>query len=349
MPDRLYELNLGNSLLVKCEASANSKSIITWINKSLNRNLTTGNQIYFQNVNSSVDGNYQCVASNNFGYAISDFTINVRGGELDKKPSNSLGIQTNTISDLFSDQDIEEAIEEAKVIVNQAINSTIKYVLSESKVEFPLIEYKDQPFYSLELTDQNERNIRYKFSNNQLSKNFSPSRLMKIGRFPLSPNTIEEAKNREIFEKAIELIKRKADMSHKFETVNFTYTDILTTNQLNILNSLTGCLQGNRHHNLLKYKSCESKKKFNSRYRTIDGTCNNLKSQLNGAAMTPFKRLLHPIYEDGLHLPVGWLDNKLYNGFKLPNPRKVTSKLLSSVNLEDDNKYNLSKFFRFFF
>ena len=54
--------------------------------------------------------------------------------------------------------------------------------------------------------------------------------------------------------------------------------------------------------------------------------------------MTPFKRLLHPIYEDGLHLPVGWLDDKLYNGFKLPNPRKITLKLLSSINTENDNR-----------
>ena len=57
--------------------------------------------------------------------------------------------------------------------------------------------------------------------------------------------------------------------------------------------------------------------------------------------MIPFKRLLHPIYEDNLHLPVGWLDDKLYNGFKLPNPRKVTLRLLSSINLEDDDRNTL--------
>ena len=54
--------------------------------------------------------------------------------------------------------------------------------------------------------------------------------------------------------------------------------------------------------------------------------------------MTPFKRLLKPIYEDGLHLPVGWLDDKLYNGFKLPNPRKVTLELLTSINVEEDDQ-----------
>lgn len=298
--------------------------------------MTTGNQIYFSNVNSSIDGNYQCIASNPYGYAIREFIINVRGGDLETKPGN-LGFQSNTNNILFSDDDIREAVKEARLSVNEAINNTIKFILSESKIEFPLIEYKDQPFYSLTLTNQSEQKIDFKFSNN-FNKKFSPSRLLKLGRFPLNPDTIQSAKITEIYEKAIELLKRKAEMNHKFQTLNFTYTDLLTTNQINILNQLTGCLQGNRHHTLLKHQSCENKKKFNSCFRTIDGTCNNLKNNLNGAAMTPFKRLLHPIYEDGLHLPVGWLENKLYNGFKLPNPRKVTLKLLSSINSENDNQ-----------
>ena len=274
-----------------------------------------------------------------------EFTINVRGGELEmeSRPSNQgLGSRLNTISELFTDEDVREAVQEARAAVEQAIDRTVRYVLEQSTIEFPLVDYKDQQFYSLELTNQSEQAVRYVYPSRSPSdrkptyRRVSPNKLMKIGRFPLNQNTIESAKSTEIYEKAIELLKRKAEMRHEFQTLNFTYTDALTTNQLNILNSLTGCLHGNRHHNLLRHRSCEDKP--NSCYRTIDGTCNNLKSPLNGAALTPFRRLLKPIYEDGLHLPVGWLDGKLYNGFKLPNPRRVTLKLLSSLRPPEDDR-----------
>ena len=211
----------------------------------------------------------------------------MHGGELFENKPGNLGFALNSNNELFTDDDIREAIHEAKESVDQAINKTIKYVLEKSSVEFPLIDYKDQQFYSLEQTNQNEQNLNYVFSNRFNTKKpieqYSPSKLIKIGRFPLNSNSIESAKSTEIYERAIELLKRKAEMRFKFETVNFTYTDLLTTNQLNILNTLTGCLHGNRHHNLLKYQNCDNNSKYNDCYRRIDGTCNNLKKPLSGA------------------------------------------------------------------
>lgn len=276
-----------------------------------------------------------------------EFTINVRGGELgmESRPSNQgLGSRSNAISELFTDADVREAVLEARASVEQAINRTIQYVLEQSTVQFPLIDYKDQQFYSPELTNQREQRVRYLYpsessgkpSDQKAPRKISPNKLMKIGRFPLNQNTIESAKSTEIYEKAIELLKRKGEMRQVFHTINFTYTDMLTTNQLNILNSLTGCLQGNRHHNLFQYRSCADKQ--NACYRTIDGTCNNQKNPLHGAALTPFRRILKPIYEDNLHLPVGWLDGKRYNGFELPNPRRVTLKLLSAPLPQEDDR-----------
>jgi len=60
---------------------------------------------------------------------------------------------------------------------------------------------------------------------------------------------------------------------------------------------------------------------FHGRYRSLDGTCNNLDRPLQGAASTPFIRLMLPAYEDGLGLPVGWSGGK-------PSARQVSRSLL---------------------
>ena len=58
-------------------------------------------------------------------------------------------------------------------------------------------------------------------------------------------------------------------------------------------------------------KCNESRKSFNCRtstinkYRTIDGTCNNLQQPLLGASNTAFRRVLLAVYEDGISRPVG--------------------------------------------
>lgn len=71
----------------------------------------------------------------------------------------------------------------------------------------------------------------------------------------------------------------------------------------------------------------------NAKYRTIDGSCNNLKNPKLGMAQTPLKRLLLNRYEDGLSLP----RSKSVSGGLLPNPRVVSNVCIGQYNDEDIN------------
>jgi len=63
------------------------------------------------------------------------------------------------------------------------------------------------------------------------------------------------------------------------------------------------------------------------KYRSFDGTCNNLLNPNWGRALTPQERLLPPVYDDGI-----WAEKIQFNGRPLPNAR-----MLSSVVATDEN------------
>lgn len=69
-----------------------------------------------------------------------------------------------------------------------------------------------------------------------------------------------------------------------------------------------------------------------SKYRTVNGSCNNLNhSQTWGVAMTPFRRALPANYSDGVSAPRG--------GFvtDLPSARDVSTMVHRPVHREDNN------------
>ncbi|TMS40188.1 hypothetical protein L596_006599 [Steinernema carpocapsae] len=67
---------------------------------------------------------------------------------------------------------------------------------------------------------------------------------------------------------------------------------------------------------------CSENMCYHAKYRTFDGSCNNLNNSLWGASFMPFLRLLEPNYDDGVNAPVG--SRKRH----LPNAREVTNHLL---------------------
>ena len=70
--------------------------------------------------------------------------------------------------------------------------------------------------------------------------------------------------------------------------------------------------------------------------------CNNRQQSDWGASNMPQKRLLEPIYEDGIGSPVGSDPSILYNGFRLPLVREVSNVVGGERNQQDgqDQLYN---------
>ena len=60
------------------------------------------------------------------------------------------------------------------------------------------------------------------------------------------------------------------------------------------------------------------------KYRSIDGSCNNLENPKFGQVLTPVQRILKNAYADGFFIP-----RKAKNGRLLPSARIVSTKLTS--------------------
>lgn len=103
----------------------------------------------------------------------------------------------------------------------------------------------------------------------------------------------------------------------RVQTVEIATRIVPTQEQFERRGFNIGCL-GINQENICSQNMC-----FHQRYRTFDGSCNNLQNSLRGAAFMPFARLLPANYEDGVARMVGVSK-------PMPNPRAVTHLLLSS-------------------
>ncbi|KRY72257.1 Peroxidase mlt-7, partial [Trichinella pseudospiralis] len=103
-----------------------------------------------------------------------------------------------------------------------------------------------------------------------------------------------------------------------FDAINrrlMSARDMMTNNQM------MGCFREQESGD------CSRNLCFHAMYRTLDGTCNNLRSPLVGAAGTAFNRILPAVYEDGIGTPIS-----IRPGSR-PSAREATRFLLSSPQL----------------
>ncbi|XP_045583397.2 salivary peroxidase/catechol oxidase [Procambarus clarkii] len=69
----------------------------------------------------------------------------------------------------------------------------------------------------------------------------------------------------------------------------------------------------------------------NSKYRTADGSCNNLANPTWGMSNTPTQRILPPTYDDGIH----GARSRSVDGSPLPNVRQISSNVFLDINRPD--------------
>ncbi|XP_066468473.1 peroxidasin homolog isoform X2 [Tiliqua scincoides] len=163
----------------------------------------------------------------------------------------------------------------------------------------------------------------------------SPNDLLALFRYPRDPYTIEQARAGEIFERTLQLIQEHVQdgLMVDLNGTSYHYNDLVSPQYLNLIANLSGCTAHRRVNNC-------SDMCFHQKYRTHDGTCNNLQHPMWGASLTAFERLLKSVYENGFNLPRGIGTNRRYNGYTLPIPRLVSTTLIGTETITPDDQFS---------
>jgi peroxidase len=132
--------------------------------------------------------------------------------------------------------------------------------------------------------------------NQLLSENKDPLKgsfdLFKIFRFPRG-KALQLARAAEIYEKTLENIRKIISNDNRYFNASrkFNFEDVLSEEYVQLLSQLSDCMAHRITPNCTDI--C-----YHSKYRTIDGSCNNLKNPTWGSSLSSFQRYLPPEYEN---------------------------------------------------
>uniref|UniRef100_A0A9L0TF86 Lactoperoxidase n=2 Tax=Equus TaxID=9789 RepID=A0A9L0TF86_HORSE len=162
----------------------------------------------------------------------------------------------------------------------------------------------------------------------------SPNDLLALFRYPRDPYTVEQARAGEIFERTLQLIQEHVQhgLMVDLNGTSYHYNDLVSPQYLSLIANLSGCTAHRRVNNC-------SDMCFHQKYRTQDGTCNNLQHPMWGASLTAFERLLKSVYENGFNTPRGINPGRLYHGHPLPMPRLVSTSLIGTEAITPDEQF----------
>nr|XP_030700354.1 peroxidasin homolog isoform X3 [Globicephala melas] len=124
----------------------------------------------------------------------------------------------------------------------------------------------------------------------------------------------------------------QAAVSTVLSVHGYHYNDLVSPQYLSLIANLSGCTAHRRVNNC-------SDMCFHQKYRTHDGTCNNLQHPMWGASLTAFERLLKAVYENGFNTPRGIDPGRHYHGHPLPMPRLVSTALIGTEAITPDEQF----------
>ncbi|CAH0746151.1 unnamed protein product [Diatraea saccharalis] len=200
--------------------------------------------------------------------------------------------------DLPSDEYVNIAIVQATRDVDQAIARTVDNLFSKDRGKGTRVDIND---------------------------------LYRITRFPNAPER-ELARAAEIYERTLDKVKEYTQNGLSVTSAEpFNYEVVLSAQHLEIIGRLSGCVAHREK------KDC-SDMCFHTKYRSIDGSCNNFVHPTWGASLTGFRRILFAIYENGFSQPLGWNRDRKYNGFTLPPARLISTEIITTTEISQDEK-----------
>ncbi|VDP10005.1 unnamed protein product [Soboliphyme baturini] len=209
------------------------------------------------------------------------------------------------------------------------------YVLDDvGERQSPAIVDRDFIHSAVRQATQNvDRAINFTQEQLYSDKPKTPAELMALFKYP-GPQAIQFARARDIYDETLSLVQAHVVRGLRFNVSgSYKYDDILSPAHVLMISELSGC-------DVPRERPTCSDICFHSKFRTYDGTCNNLQDTTRGASLTALKRLLPPAYENGFDMPIGWNKDFLYHGFKKPNPRVVSMSVVASERITDDSQYS---------
>ncbi|XP_026677158.1 peroxidasin-like [Diaphorina citri] len=278
----------GSSVEIPCKPDGEPLPRISWSKdeaefvEDRNHKIHRTGSLRLYNIGPQDSGLYRCTASNLLGEDVAEGYLTVTG-ENSVEPAPHTSREPSASKPSVADDTIHMAVKLASREVDAAVNATINSLFG---------------YHSNEQQDHGS--------------------LMKLLRFPdESARTVVRAAD--VYERTLSHIKKHIQAGVKMNlSEGFSYHDVLSPRQIELIANLSGCMEHQRTANC-------SDLCFHTKYRTIDGTCNNLQHPMWGASLTGFRRLLKPIYENGFSTPVGWTKGLKYYGYEKPPARVVSN------------------------
>ncbi|XP_073463531.1 peroxidasin homolog [Aquarana catesbeiana] len=370
------EALLNGSITLECGVSGDPLPKITWTTENgeaIPNNgrftITSSGGLYIQNLTAADQGLYQCHASNSEGSVQASASIIVQDPQkFSVVPRDQTVTEGRDVEFLCSangqpapvitwTKDGEElpndgrhtVLESGALYIQRAVikdsgqyhcHATSSMGVSSVPVWLYVVQPQDtarlgDAFVEMSLREaiqsvNSSFNATHRYLFSRLPK--SPSDLFALSRYPRDPQAIETVRAAEILERTLELIEEHVQqgLPEDLNSTGYHYRDLVSPHYISMIANISGCSAHRRTPNCSDI--C-----FHQRYRTYDGTCNNLRHPMWGASVTAFQRLLKPAYQNGFNHPRGASDES--GVLPLPLPRLVSTTMIGTETITPDSQY----------